>query len=84
MIRHQIIESHIPLPKDSDRWPTRYAIRNMKIGESFVHIDQDEDINNVQFWNRVNGIVYSYGSRYGFKMKVRKIANRSVRVWRVE
>ena len=83
MIRQQVIEKNIPIPDDSEKWPTRYAIRDMKIGDSFVHIDSGAKTNKA-FWNRVGGLMYSYAKRYGFKVIVRKISNRSVRVWRIE
>ena len=82
MLRHQVIEKNIPFPEDKNRWPTRYGVRDMKVGDSFVHIDEDAKT-NLDFWNRV-GMLYSYAKRYDFKVKVRKVSNRAVRVWRIK
>ena len=83
MIRQRVIEKGVPLPPDSERWPSKYAIKYLEVGDSFVHIDRDVKSNR-HFWNKTNGLLYSYAKRYGFKIKVRKVATYSVRVWRVE
>lgn len=79
MIRQQVIEKNVKVP---DPWFSRYPIKYMKVGDSFVHIDNDAKTNR-KFWNKLTGLVHNYGKRYGFKMSIRKVSNCSARVWRV-
>lgn len=80
MIRQQPVQKGVVIPEP---WFSRYPIKQMEVGDSFVHIDKDA-VSMRSFWDRINGLVYSYGKRYGFKMRIRKVSDKSARVWRVE